>query len=61
MTITQLNQTLSQIAIYEQARTHLVKHNQPVTDFLTTRLAWMYDDVTLFLREFVVNYLTRKI
>lgn len=58
MTITQLNQTLSSIAIYEQAKAHLVKRGQPVTDFLTTRLAWMYAEVTPFLRKFVAKELT---
>ena len=53
MTITQFNQTLSSIAIYEQARAHLVKHGQPVTEFLTTRLEWMYAEITPFLRAWV--------
>lgn len=53
MTTTTFNQTLSQIALYEQARAHLVKHNQPVTNFITTRLTQMYDEITPFLRAWV--------
>jgi hypothetical protein len=53
MTLTQLNQTLASIAIYEQARAHLVKKGQPVTEFLTTRLASMYAEITPFLRTLV--------
>ena len=53
MTLTQFNQTLASIAIYEQARAHLEKKGQPVTNFLTTRLAWMYAEITPFLRKFV--------
>lgn len=61
MTITTFNQTLSSIALYEQARAHLVKHGQPVTEFLTTRLAWMYDEITPFLRVFVGKEINSKI
>mgnify|MGYP003458106631 CR=1 FL=1 len=53
MTLTTFNQTLASIAIYEQAKAHLVNKGQPVTDFLTTRLAWMYAEITPFLRKFV--------
>lgn len=53
MTLTQFNQTLASIAIYEQAKAHLVKKGEPVTNFLTTRLAWMYAEITPFLRKFV--------
>lgn len=57
MTITQFNQTLASIALYEQARAHLVKHGKPVTDFITTRLAAMYLEVTPFLKKFVAKEL----
>ena len=57
MTISQLNQTISSIALYEQARAHLVKHNQPVTAHLTTRLASMYAEITPFLMAWVGNEL----
>lgn len=57
MTITQLNQTLTQIALYEQARAHLIKHGKPVTDFITTRLDSMYLEVTPFLKKFVAKEL----
>ena len=53
MTLTQFNQTLASIAIYEQASAHLVKKGEPVTNFLTTRLAWMYAEITPFLRAWV--------
>ena len=53
MTHATFNQTLASIAIYEQAKAHLVKKGQPVTDFLTTRLAWMYAEITPFLRAWV--------
>ena len=39
--------------IFKQARAHLVKKSQPVTDFLTTRLASMYAEITPFLRAWV--------
>lgn len=57
MTITQFNQTLASIALYEQARAHLQKHGNPVTDFITTRLASMYLEVTPFLKKFVAKEL----
>ena len=61
MTHATFNQTLASIAIYEQAKAHLVKKGQPVTDFLTNRLAWMYAEITPFLRALVGKELTSKI
>jgi hypothetical protein len=60
MTLTQFNQSLSSIALYEQARAHLVKHKQPVTDFITNRLAWMYAEINPFLRAFMGKELRNK-
>lgn len=57
MTITQLNQTLAQIALYEQASAHLEKRGQPVSQFLQDRLARMYLEITPFLRKFVAKEL----
>lgn len=60
MTLTTFNQTLSSIALYEQAKAHLIKTNQPVTDFLTTRLASMYAEITPFLRAWVGKEINSK-
>ena len=61
MSHTQFNQTLSQIALYEQARAHLEKQGQPVSQFLQERLARMYLEITPFLRVWVGKELNSKI
>ena len=57
MTLTSFNQTLSQIALYEQASAHLEKQGQPVSQFLQDSLARMYLEITPFLRKFVAKEL----
>lgn len=53
MTQQQLDQALSHIALYEQAKAHLIKQGLPVTEFIKTRLEEMYLEIANPIRKFV--------
>ena len=58
-TITKLDSTLDSIALYEQAKAHLIKNGHPVTDFISTRLEWMYNGVAPCLNYFISKELKK--
>jgi len=49
----ELNSTLASVAVYEQAKAHLIKQGKPVTEFIESRLKWLYEQVTPSVIRFV--------
>ena len=55
ITLTKLDELLAKIALYEQAKAHLIGQGKPVTDFIQSRLPLMYDEITPFINYFVAK------